>query len=201
MSDSGARCGECRFWARSRESSQDGECLPAGGNMSIGSGAQPLMETRLDESKTRGVHVFDDSPVAILTTHWDFGCVHADPRGDLDAPKLPGFIAQQSASCGSRECQWEAHRPGEQTYRCPESKTLIWPACPECPFRQLESFRSLVVSEDGEIIAANEQEYLRKHLDDALESANAAMREVMTIKQALDAVDGRTQGRINGNDR
>ena len=155
MSDSGARCGECRFWARSRESSQEGECLLAGGNMSIGSGAQPLMETklgdqagrpswetklgdqagrpswetklgdqagrpswetrlgdqagrpgwetrlgdqagrpgwetRLDESKTRGVHVFDDSPVAILTTHGDFSCVHADPRGARTPRSCPG---------------------------------------------------------------------------------------------------------------
>ena len=192
-------CGECRFWVRGQENRQEGECLLASDDMAIGNGRDPLMRAQVDETGTRGSHVLDDSPVALLRTQSDFSCVHADLRGDLEEPVVPARIsARQEARFGERECRWEETLPGEHLYRCSDRVNaghpeLVWPSCEECPFLQEAALRSRIVNQDGEIIAENERDHVSRHLSRALDHAQESLGEVMRLERIIRVMDGRRQ--------
>ena len=186
-------CGDCRFWSKGHSDPGRGECLLAGGDMSAGDGSQPGMQAVVDESGTRGAHVFDQSPAALLRTESGFSCAHSEPRGDREPGETPVRMkleAQRGARFAGTECSWEETIPGEHLYRCrnpglggPGQPGLIWPACPECPFLQEGASLSPIVNGDGEVIAGNEREHVGRHLSRAMDRAREALDEAARLER------------------
>ena len=98
--------------------------------------------------------------------------------------------AQQRAALGGRECAWVEQKPGHRTYRCPDREVSVWPECADCPFRSPLTTRTPVVDGNGEVVAADEAQYLRGLLDDALDRAQGAMQEVRDIIMQLRTLGG-----------